>query len=253
MTVRGGKQKRCSQATCKAKVQFLPAASGAKVVALATRFRPQRQEDEMKRTMNIAIATAVLATAGAALAQQSSPVVHANKGQSAERQSRDEGTCHTLARKKTGVDPVVMAENSTPLQPGKGITSEPIAAPSTAMGSSGGGATGSGDMGGQAGAGATGSSSGGATGSSSGVDMGASGSTSAGASGMHPEKKSSQLAQGSSGTAGTTGQGGPAGSGKHKPQQFSMAHSADSYNRVFAQCMTGRGYTVENTAPSGAP
>jgi hypothetical protein len=177
----------------------------------------------MKRTMNIAIATAVLATAGAALAQQSSPTVHATKGQSAERQSRDEGTCHTLARKKTGVDPVVMAENSTPLQPGKGITSEPIAAPSTAMGSSGGGATGSG-----------------------------SGGTSAGASGMHPEKKSSQQAQGSSGTSGTTGQGGPAGKG-HKPTQFSMAHSAEGYDRAFASCMTSRGYTVESTTPSGAP
>jgi hypothetical protein len=226
----------------------------------------------MKRTMNIAIATAVLATAGAALAQQSSPTVHATKGQSAERQSRDEGTCHTLARKKTGVDPVVMAENSTPLQPGKGITSEPIAAPSTAMGSSGGGATGSGsgDMGGQAGAGtmdqsgggssgstgAMGSSGAGATGTSSGSEMGASGSgsgsTSAGASGMHPEKKSSQQAQGSSGTSGTTGQGGPAGKG-HKPTQFSMAHSAEGYDRAFASCMTSRGYTVESTTPSGAP
>jgi hypothetical protein len=198
--------------------------------------------------MKIVLAAALLGATASTLAQVPSPVVHANKGQSAERQSRDEDACHTWARKRTGFDPVAVAENSTPFQPGKGMTSEPIEAPSTAMGSSQGGATSSGS--GEMGAGAQG------TGTEA---MGASSTGTAGSGGgqMHPERKgmdqSAKGAQGSSGAMGKTGTGGPAGGGKHKPQTFAMEHSADVYNNAFAKCMAGRGYMVEHAKAGENP
>jgi hypothetical protein len=197
--------------------------------------------------MKIALAAALLTAAGGTLAQAPSPVVHANKGQSADRQSRDESACHASARKRTGVDPVVMAHNSTPFQPGHGMTSEPIEAPSTAMGSSAGGATSSGTagMGGHAGAQGTGTE---AMGTSSGGVTG-------GTTEMHPGEKHMDKSKGAQGgsAAGTMGSGGPAGKGKHTPQKFAMVDSADVYNRAFAHCMTGRGYMVETTNPGGTP
>lgn len=115
--------------------------------------------------MQLVLAAAMVAPIAGALAQSQSPVVHASRGQSEKQMARDESQCHSAASKQTGFDPVVIAANSAPFQQGKDMTSEPIAAPSTAMGASSAGATSSGMAGGET---ATGASAGGATGSSAG-------------------------------------------------------------------------------------
>lgn len=119
----------------------------------------------MNRRMQLLLAAAMVAPIAGALAQSQSPVVHASRGQSEQQMARDDSQCHSAASKQTGFDPVVIAANSTPFQQGKDMTSEPIAAPSTAMGASSAGATSSGMAGGET---ATGASAGGATGSSAG-------------------------------------------------------------------------------------
>ncbi|MCS0807490.1 hypothetical protein NX774_06065 [Massilia agilis] len=235
----------------------------------------------MNRTIRLALAAALLAATGGALAQAQAqmqlPQARPAHGQSADRQSRDESACVTTARKRTGLDPYVLAENATPLQPGKGITSVPIEAPTMAMGSSGGGATGAGSETGTqpAQAGAMGTSGGGQTGGGGGQmgaqggmagggqtgaqggmaggggAMGASGSTgetgAAGAAstgGAAGAGMSGAGATGASGAAGATGAGGT---------QMAQNNTADVFNRAFARCMTSRGYTVESASQGGTP
>jgi hypothetical protein len=180
----------------------------------------------MNRISKCMLAAAVLAVAADGLAQDQmqSPAIHANHGQSSAQQSRDADRCMVLARKRSGVDPTVLAANSTPLQEGKGWTSTPIDQPTMAMGSSGAGGTtgaGTGDMGagqqgqmgagqqgqmGSSGAGATGSS-GGQMGTSEAGAMGSSGTGGTGATGS-----SSMGAQSGSGAAGSSGAMGSTGS-----------------------------------------
>ncbi len=208
----------------------------------------------MNRTSKCMLAAAVLAVAadGFAQDQMQSPTVHAKRGQSSAQQARDADSCTAMARKRTGVDPTVLAANSTPLQEGKGLTIQPIDQPTMAMGSSGGGATGAGtgDMsqGGQmgnagqmgsSGAGATGSSGqmnnpeAGAMGSSGAAGTGATGSSAmgsqsaggTGAAGMSGSSSASadMGSSGSSGAMGSTGASGAAGSSGH-----AMASSGSS-------------------------
>lgn len=163
----------------------------------------------MNRRMQLVLAAAMAAPIAGALAQSQSPVVHASRGQSEQQMARDDSQCHSTASKQTGFDPVVIAANSAPFQEGKDMTSEPIAAPSTAMGASSAGATSSGAGGVEQGAtagGSTGASAGGATGSS-------------------------------------------AGKSSRKAQQFaSQKPSIDVYNRAYSKCMNRRGYVVEQTS-----
>jgi hypothetical protein len=91
--------------------------------------------------MQLLLAAAMVVPIAGALAQAQTPVVHASRGQSEQLMARDDSQCHSAASKQTGFDPVVIAANSAPFQHGKDMTSEPIAAPSTAMGASSAGAT----------------------------------------------------------------------------------------------------------------
>jgi hypothetical protein len=174
----------------------------------------------MNRKTNILLAVALLAGTAGALAQN--PVVHAKKGQSEKRMAKDEGNCHAYASKKTGFDQTVLAENSTPLQPGHGLTSVPIEAP-TMMGGSAAGTTSSGTASPE-----TGTAPSGATGASAG------GMTSGGAEAGAPPA-------------------GKAGTKHHGKKQLAQANSADVYNHVFSRCMTSRGYMVESVKPAGTP
>jgi hypothetical protein len=214
----------------------------------------------MNRRTNIALAIALLTGMASALAQ--SPVVHANRGQSETRQARDEGNCHSYASKKTGFDPVVLAENSTPLQPGKGMTSVPSDG-SSMMGGSAAGATGAG--GGAMGASSAGmTSSGGGTGAMASPETGTGGSTGQGAmgassGGMTSSGAGSQMGASSGGTA-SSGAGSQMGAssagatGSSASQaQLAQQDSADLYNRTFARCMTSRGYMVESVSRGGTP
>lgn len=199
----------------------------------------------MNRISKCMLAAAVLAVAadGFAQDQMQSPAVHAKRGQSSAQQSRDSDSCTAMARKRTGVDPTVLAANSTPLQEGKGLTVQPIDQPTMAMGSSSGGATGAGtgDMSqgqmGNAGAGNAGqmgSSGAGATGSSGQMNnaeagaMGSSGSSATGATGSSGMSGSSASSadmgsSGSSGAMGSTGASGATGGSGH-----AMASSGSS-------------------------
>jgi len=56
----------------------------------------------------VSIVTALLSASVAA----AEPVAYPTKGQSAEKQNRDEYECHEQAQKETGVDPVAVAEQS---------------------------------------------------------------------------------------------------------------------------------------------
>lgn len=97
----------------------------------------------MKHQINIvlAAATLIVASDGFAQSDMQTPSFQASRGQSQAQQSRDMDRCSMQARKQTGVDPISIAANATPLQQGKGITSVPIEAPSTAMGASAAGTT----------------------------------------------------------------------------------------------------------------
>jgi hypothetical protein len=238
--------------------------------------RDHERRSTMNRTSKCMLAAAVLAAVaadGLAQDQMQSPSIQANHGQSSAQQSRDADRCMVMARKRSGVDPTVLAANSTPLEQGKGLTITPIEQPTMAMGSSGGGTTGAGtgEMGGQSsqmgssGAGATGSS--GQMGSSEAGAMGASGTSGttgatgssatggqpggAGSAGMSSSAGTSGAAgsTGSSGAAGTTGAGHAAGAGGG--QHLAMA-TADDYNHAFSTCMSSRGYTVGGGSSSGS-
>jgi hypothetical protein len=175
----------------------------------------------MNRISKCMLAAAVLAAATDGFAQDhmQSPAVHANRGQSQAQQSRDADSCMVMARKRTGVDPTVLAANSTPLQEGKGLSSQPIDQPTMAMnssgtgdmsqggqmGSSGGGATGSSGQMGSSGAGATGSS--GQMGSTGTGAMASSGSSGTGTTGSSAMGAQSAGATGTSGTSGMSSSG----------------------------------------------
>jgi hypothetical protein len=59
----------------------------------------------------IALALPLLATA-------QNPIAYPAKGQSAAKQSKDEGECYSWAKKQTGVDPAVLAANPPPQETG---------------------------------------------------------------------------------------------------------------------------------------
>lgn len=212
----------------------------------------------MKHHINImlAAATLIVASDGLAQSQMASPSVQASRGQSQAQQSRDMDRCNLQARKQTGVDPISIAANATPLQQGKGITSVPIEAPSSAMGSSAAGATsaGTGDMGtgGQMGNSASGQMTNAGSGqmATGAGQMGNAGTaqtgtatsnsdwaTGASSGGMSPTGAAGSGASGAS-ASGTTGSSG---------NTVAMADSADVYNQAFSKCMSSHGYVVGNS------
>lgn len=232
----------------------------------------------MKHQINIvlAAATLIVASDGFAHPQMQSPSVQASRGQSQAQQSRDTDRCNTMARKETGVDPISIAANATPLQPGKGITSTPIEAPSTAMGASAAGTTaaGTGDMGagqqmGSSASGQMNNSGTGQMGNTSSSEMSSAGSgqmqtgtgqtvnssnaqmANAGTPQTGTATSNSNWASGTS-SAGATGSSsmGASASGAtgSSGTTMAMADSAEDYNRAFSRCMSSRGYVVGSTS-----
>lgn len=65
----------------------------------------------MQRMMHTVTGIAMLSLALVAAAQ---PVAYPAKGQSPERQSKDEGECYAWAKKSTGIDPAVLAAAPPP-------------------------------------------------------------------------------------------------------------------------------------------
>lgn len=61
----------------------------------------------MQRLIHAALAIVALSFASGTAAPQ--PVVYPAKGQSAEKQDKDEGECYTWAKKSSGVDPAAVA------------------------------------------------------------------------------------------------------------------------------------------------
>jgi hypothetical protein len=230
----------------------------------------------MNSKIKIALAAAMLAGTSAALAQAQSPVVHASRGQSAQQQARDESACQTQARKRTGYDPISIAANSQPFQPGKDMTAVPIEAPTTAMGASSAGAT-------SAGAGQTGMEQGGVAGAAGSSQTGATGAgmpetgtmppaaTTGGAMAQPGAPAGTTAQAGTSGATGTEQAGGMEQGKKHHKmkkhhggaaggsaagatsagggQEFAMQNSMEVYNKSYATCLKGRGYVVETTGP----
>jgi hypothetical protein len=225
----------------------------------------------MNRISKCMLAAAVLAVAADGLAQDQmqSPAVHAKRGQSSAQQSRDSDRCMAMARKRTGVDPTVLAANSTPLQEGKGLSIQPIDQPTMAMGSSGAGTTGAatGDMsqGGQMGnAGQMGSSGTGATGSSAG-QMGSSGAGATGSSGqMNNAEAGAMGSSGSSGTgatgssamggqaAGGTGSSSMSGSSSASADMGSSGSSGAMGSTGASGAAGGSGHAMASSGSSGS-
>jgi hypothetical protein len=205
----------------------------------------------MNSKIKIALAAAMLAGTSAALAQAQSPVVHASRGQSAQMQARDESACQTQARKRTGYDPISIAANSQPFQPGKDMTAVPIEAPTTAMGASSAGATSAGAGMPETGTMPPAATSGGAMaqpGAAAGTtaQAGTSGATGTGqAGGMEQGKKHHKMKKHHEGATGGSAAGATSGGG----QEFAMQNSLEVYNKSYATCLKARGYVVETTGP----
>ncbi len=70
----------------------------------------------MKRQRNMVLGVILLSAVATGLAQK--PVVYPAKGQSQQKQDKDDGECYTWAKQSTGVDPAAVA--STPAAPGPG-------------------------------------------------------------------------------------------------------------------------------------
>jgi hypothetical protein len=133
------------------------------------------------------------------------PVVYPAKGQSTEQQERDQFECHEWATKETGVDPVALAEQKLSTTP----AAEKKPGPGGAAGGAGLGAA-RGAMDGDA-----------AGGAARGFGIGRM---------ISVMKAKRQLREQQSASA----------------SQGSAVHDQlDTYDRAYAACLTGRGYTVE--------
>lgn len=72
----------------------------------------------MHRSIYSVLGMAVITSALVATAQ---PIVYPAKGQSAQKQSKDEGECHAWAKKTTGIDPAALAANPPPKESGSTV------------------------------------------------------------------------------------------------------------------------------------
>lgn len=64
----------------------------------------------MHRIMHAVLGAAMLSLALVAAAQK--PIVYPAKGQSTEKQSKDEGKCYACAKQSTGIDPAALTAAS---------------------------------------------------------------------------------------------------------------------------------------------
>jgi len=133
-------------------------------------------------------------------------IVFPAKGQSAEKMEKDKGECYTWAKQQTGVDPLALAQKSTEQAPPAGPQGERFAG--AAKGAVAGTVVGA--IAGDAGKGAA---------------IGAATGTMAGGAKQRGKAKAQQGAQ--------------------QQQQGQMKQDLDKYNRAYAACLEGKGYTVK--------
>lgn len=67
------------------------------------------------------LAWALLLAGTATVAQAQRPIAYPSQGQSQARQDRDDGECHTWARKQTGIDPAAVASQPPPQETGPAV------------------------------------------------------------------------------------------------------------------------------------
>ena len=161
--------------------------------------------EEAMRTFKLALALAIV-LGSVAGAHAQSQIIYPAKGQAADQQQKDEGECSAWAKQNTGVDPVAVAQAGAAAPAPSGPQGERVRG--AARGALAGAAVGA--IAGDAGKGAA---------------IGAAGGTVAGGSRQRREARAaeSQAAQ---------------------TQQQSQQALA-TYNRAYAACLEGRGYTVK--------
>jgi hypothetical protein len=147
----------------------------------------------------------VLCAAIAAQAQQ--PVVYPAKGQSAEQQQKDNGECYTWAKQQTGVDPVAVAQQSSAAAPPAAPQGERVAG--AARGAVAGAVIGeiANDDAGE------------------GAAIGAAAGVVAGGARQRRSRRAQEQQQ--------------------QQAQGQTQQAMSNYNRAFAACMEGRGYTIK--------
>jgi len=153
--------------------------------------------------LGISVAAFVVVVVGeAAWAQQ--PIAYPAKGQSAAQEDKDTGQCQVWAKKKTGVDPVAIAQQPAAPPPGPAVGGgERVQG--AARGAAGGAVIGA--IGGNAGKGA-------AAGAAAGTMVGG-----------HRARQNQAAGQQSA--------------------EAQKQGKINTYNRAFAACMEGRGYTMK--------
>jgi OmpA family protein len=154
-------------------------------------------------TLSIRVAALVSVVVGqAAWSQQ--PIAYPAKGQSPAQEDKDTGACQVWAKKKTGVDPVAIAQQPAAPPPGPAVGGgERVQG--AARGAAGGAVIGA--IGGDAGKGA-------ATGAAVGTMVGG-----------HRARKNRAA--------------------KQQSAEAQKQDKINTYNRAFAACMEGRGYTMK--------
>ncbi|WP_242539856.1 YMGG-like glycine zipper-containing protein [Trinickia mobilis] len=180
-----------------------------KQLMAVARDRPERARSETRETAErwrvaaIAAGALALVFAGAASAQQS--IFYPAKGQSAQKQQTDTAECQVWAKQTTGVDPVVLAQQSA--QPGA-----PQPQGGAVKGAAGGAALGAaiGAIAGNAGKGA------------------AIGAVTGTAGGGLRQRRQTQAA-----------------SQQAQAAQQNTASQLSTFNRAVTACMNGRGYTSQ--------
>jgi hypothetical protein len=177
----------------------------------------------MRHCKTTLIATTLAALVGTS-AMSGTPIVYPAKKQSPEQQKKDEGECNAWAKQNTGVDPVVLA--STPTAPA------PAAAPPPPSGPNGSRARGA------------------ARGAAAGAIIGEVANDDA-SQGAATGAAVGAVAAGSRQRRGEAAAQDQAAQQQQQQQAAQQQAEADkqqkmeTYNRAYAACLEGRGYTIK--------
>jgi len=177
----------------------------------------------MRRCKTTAITTTLAALVGSA-AMSGTPIVYPAKNQTAEQQKKDEGECNAWAKENTGVDPVVLASTST--------APAPAAAPPPPSGPNGSRARGA------------------ARGAAAGAIIGEVANDDA-SQGAATGAAVGAVAAGSRQRRGEAAAQDQAAQQQQQQQAAQQQAEADkqkkmeTYNRAYAACLEGRGYTIK--------
>ena len=175
------------------------------------------------RSRAAALATAVVGLALAAhLARAQGMIIYPAKGQSPAQQSKDEGECQTWAKNNTGIDPLVLAQQASQPTQAAPAQQAPVGGErvrGAARGAAGGAIIGA--IAGDAGKGAA---------------IGAVGGTVVG--GARQRQKQAYNANSQQQAAAQSQQ-------NAANQQAYVKSQLATFNRAYAACLEGRGYTVK--------